>query len=38
MEIKDFVRETIAQITQAVTDASGEIMSLGGVVNPHARG
>ena len=37
MDIKEFVQQTITQISEAVKASSGEVQSLGGVVNPHAR-
>ncbi|MES9950068.1 MAG: hypothetical protein ABW118_14015 [Candidatus Thiodiazotropha sp.] len=37
MELKDFVKETLVQITTGVNDAQNEVRDLGGYVNPAAR-
>ena len=34
MELKDFVRETLVQIVQGVSEAAGPISDLGGYVSP----
>jgi hypothetical protein len=34
MDLKEFVRETLVQITSGVRDAQDEVRSLGGIVNP----
>jgi len=34
MDLKEFVKETLVQITAGVRDAQGEVRSLGGIVNP----
>jgi hypothetical protein len=34
MDLKEFVKETLVQITSGVRDAQGEVRSLGGIVNP----
>ena len=34
MDLKEFVKETLIQITAGVRDAQGEVRALGGIVNP----
>lgn len=34
MEVKDFVRETLIQISKGITEAEETISGLGGIVNP----
>lgn len=34
MDLKEFVKETLVQITSGVRDAQGEVRLLGGIVNP----
>jgi hypothetical protein len=34
MDLKEFVKETLVQITSGVRDAQSEVRSLGGIVNP----
>ncbi|WP_155273465.1 hypothetical protein [Xanthomonas arboricola] len=37
MELKDFVKLTLVQITQGVKDAQGEVTAIGGNVNPYTH-
>lgn len=37
MDLKDFVKQTLVQITAGVKDAQGEVRTLGGIVNPATR-
>jgi len=37
MELKEFVKETLIQITKGVKESQGDISDLGGYVNPAVR-